>query len=195
MNVNAKNQAQAQVASIVEMVEALHVDYDRLRELRAERALLTDELEAAAECVRHHHNDELCEDGQYTEHAVYRLCRDELASWIDDNANELAELEEQAGDCESEEDARQRIEEDALSVEVRSGWFSPGGHMEAEEFRIVLCTGGPHVEIVGGIGMNGYAESVRVLYQGWFQGKQELILDPSEREAVLEYANCFWFGQ
>ena len=40
------------------------------------------------------------------------------------------------------DDARLAIEEDPLSVQVRSGWHSPGEKAESEEFEILLCTGG-----------------------------------------------------
>lgn len=243
MSDKAENQAQAQVASIVEMVAALRVDYERLMELRGaqewQRSVISgtmrpqdlipaflDELRvlAPAEYAQLIVNNVFPAHAQEDEDAKWwhdeaplllECLFEELDGcapaglyfgahpgdgsdygfWMtEDDAQELAELEEQAGDCESEEDARQRIEEDALSVEVRSGWISPGGHMEAEEYRVVLCTGGPHVELVGDIGWEGYPESVRVLFQDWFTGKQELILTSAEREAVLEYAACFYVG-
>ena len=61
----------------------------------------------------------------------------------DDEREELTDLENSAGDCESEDDALTRIQEDPLSVEVRSSWTSPGEDMTAEDFNILLCTGGP----------------------------------------------------
>ena len=48
------------------------------------------------------------------------------ASENPDDAAELAELESAAGDCENADDARERIMEDPLSVEVRSDWHAPG---------------------------------------------------------------------
>ena len=48
-----------------------------------------------------------------------------------------------------EEDAGRRIQEDPLSVLVRSGWHSPGEKMEAAEYEILLSTGGPATRIVG----------------------------------------------
>ena len=69
--------------------------------------------------------------------------RDGLAfEWSD----ELAELEEQAGEYADQDEARDAIHATPLSVEVRSGWRSVGEDAgEPEEFRIVLCTGGPRV--------------------------------------------------
>lgn len=114
---------------------------------------------------------------------------------LDDNdAQELAELEEDAGDCASEEQARERINEDALSVEVRSGWGSTDS-WQAEEFRIVLCTGGPHVELRGTLDNNGEPCGVGVFYSdGWAEGG-ELLLSSDDRETVLTYCEQFYFGE
>lgn len=113
----------------------------------------------------------------------------------ENEVQELAELEEAAGDCEDYEDARQRIEEDALCVEVRSGWVPAGSEeIEPEEYRIVLCTGGPHVEIVGDL--NSYREpaTARLFYQNWFEGKQEYHATSEDEAAMLAYAGVFYFG-
>lgn len=51
------------------------------------------------------------------------------------------------------DDLRERIEEMPLSVEVRDGWRAPGSERgEAEEFCILLSTGGPALRIYGQIG-------------------------------------------
>lgn len=104
---------------------------------------------------------------------------------------ELAELEEAAGDCESEEEARERIQEDALSVEVRSDWCNPGETMEAGEFRIVLCTGGPHVEIVGDLNQ-GEPSRPRILYRDWGESGELFDFD---HDVVTRYCSCFYFGE
>ncbi len=109
-----------------------------------------------------------------------------------DEVEELAELEEAAGDCESEDAARQRIEEDALSVEVRSSWTSVGEDLMPEEFRIVLCTGGPHVEIVGDLDESREPSRVRVIYKDWSESGELFDFD---HDAVLTYCRCFFFGE
>lgn len=90
--------------------------------------------------------------------------------------------------------AREAIEGDALSVEVRSGWTSPGEEMTADEFCILLCTGGPAVRILGEL--NKYQEPSRVWmeHQDWFTPWQEFITTGEDHRALLEYARCFWFG-
>ena len=97
----------------------------------------------------------------------------------DCESEELADLEERAGEFESEDDARDAIYETPLSVEVRSGWHAVGDDAgEPEEFRIVLRTGGPHVELTGDIG-----GTVRVVFQDW-AGSGEYYPDADERAAL-----------
>src|SRR3954466_6816438 len=78
-------------ASIVAMVNALECDYDRLAELREERAAIQP---------------------------------DPTDDWDAENGEELAELTAEAGEAESREDAEERLREDPLSLEVRSGWVT-----------------------------------------------------------------------
>lgn len=85
-------------------------------------------------------------------------------------------LEEQA-----DQDA---IYETPLSVEVRSGWRPVGEDAgEPEEFRIVLCTGGPHVELTGDIG-----GTVRVVFQDWDESG-EYHPDADERSALEQFVS------
>jgi len=107
---------------------------------------------------------------------------------------ELAALEKAAGDCENREDAEQRIHEDALSVEVRSDWRVVGGDSEPSEFRIVVCTGGPHVEIRGEL-ESGEPTRAWLQYNDWFQGMRERANDEGDSEVLLAYAGCFFFGE
>lgn len=105
----------------------------------------------------------------------------------------VADLRAAEEDCDDDkcERARTRIYEDALSVEVRDGWHSPGEDGEPEEYRILLCTGGPAVQIVGRLGVHGDPETAEIEYQDW--GTPWTPLKPSQYasgdEAVLlDYA-------
>jgi len=93
------------------------------------------------------------------------------------------------------EEAIQAILGDPLSVEVRSGWHTPGWHTEPCEFQILLCTGGPACRIIGELGENNEPYNAIVEYQDWFT-KWEPYTDttPEEAEAILEYCRCFYFG-
>lgn len=162
----AKQQAISQVQSIVGLIAAYNCDFDRLEQLR-----------------------------------------DERSDWLDDNANdsalwasahpseaeELAELEAQAGEYEDQDSVHDAIMEDPLSVEVRSAWttLDDTDNMTPAEYRIVLCTGGPHVELVGDLDTNGEPTRVRVLYSDW--GCHGELFD-FDRDAVLEYVSKFFYG-
>ena len=96
-----------------------------------------------------------------------------------EDAEALADLEGQAGEYADQDAARDAIHETPLSVEVRSGWHSVGEDAgEPEEFRIVLCTGGPHVELTGDIG-----GTVRVVFRDGGESG-EYYPDADERSAL-----------
>lgn len=192
-NDTARNQALAQLESIRALVAALECDYEQLGYLRDERTMLADELEAAAECVKYHHDGALDENGTDPEHDEFRRCRDELAAWDEENAEELAELIEAADGCADRDEAEQRIREDALSVEVRTDWYVPHNDGQGPaEFRIVLCTGGPHAEIRGEL-QDGEPTRAWLAYCDWGQTMQELCA-PGAGDVLLAYAGAFYFG-
>lgn len=162
----AKQQAISQVQSIVGLVAAYNCDFDRLEELRDERSDWMDE----------NTNDA----------AVWALAHP-------DEAEELDELEAQAGEYEDQDSVRDAIMDDPLSIETRSAWMCVGDSdgLQPAEYRIVLCTGGPHVELVGDLDTHGEPEFVRVLYRDW--GCHGELLD-FDHKAVLEYAQQFTYN-
>jgi len=100
------------------------------------------------------------------------------------------------------EDARRAIEEDALSVEIRSDWYNPGSidKPEPAEFRILLCTGGPAVQIIGDLDEHGQPENPRLQCQDWFIPWQDVPrpdgVDYETWERVLlTYCQQFYFGE
>jgi hypothetical protein len=93
----------------------------------------------------------------------------------------------------AEEDARERINEDALDVNIRSGWTVPGQKMKGEEFLILLCTGGPAVRIVGDLDQYSYPEKARIEYQDWFTPWIDYPLTEEEEGKVLIYCQQFYF--
>lgn len=212
---NAYTQAKAQAESIAEMVAALECDYDRLEELKDEReSLLWDcdgkrlsELRAA----RMNYLD--TELGNLASIEVHRIAWDQanpdeaeeiktledaeaaLDAWDEEHREEITELKTAAGDCESREDAEQRIVEDPLSVEVRSGWVTPGQGEETgtyDEFQILLCTGGPAVRIMGELS-NNQPSRAWIEYQDWgtpWTHAPSII----EQDTLLTYCRQFYFG-
>ncbi len=172
---HGRQQAKAQACSIVDMVAALNCDYDRLEELQDER----EELASAAE-------DPESEDETAAAIAA-------LTAWDNDNAEELAELQAAAGDCTDQDQAREAIQEHPLSVEVRSAWDVVGGDTSPSEFRIVLCTGGPHVEIRGELDQYQQPSRAWLQYQDW--GTPLTQYFDIEQSTLLEYCHQFYFGE
>lgn len=121
----------------------------------------------------------------------------ELADILDEHGEEWLEIG--PNDDEPDEDkARETIQEDALSVEVRSDWRSVGGDDDGPtDYRICLCTGGPAVQIIGGLGAFE-PEDARLQAQGWFipwfDVPWSLLPDDAE-ETLLAYARVFYFGE
>lgn len=252
MTDTARDQAIVQCQSIVQMVAALDVDYDRLAELRELRKTLrfvagwnmpgympdsepasfdnaenariyiADEMESEADNIESdvENPDEsdlepitaewssraTCAQLREAAERVragsgeYGLTVGAYHYWVTQDGNmlepdeneELQELENAAGECTSEDDAQQAIDEDPLSVEYRSDWSSPGEALTPSEFRIVLCAGGPHVEIRGEINHRGDPCSPRIIYKDW--GTTGELFD-FDHVAVLRYCSRFVFAQ
>ena len=167
---NAEAQAWAQYESIAAMVAALDCDYDRLEELRESAKENRAIVAAYAEKM---------DDWQANADAAAEL-------------EELAELEEQSNGMASEDEAQEAIQEHPLCIDVRSDWVTPGEDMEASEFRIVLCTGGPHVEIVGDLDHYKQPCSVRILYKDCGASGSIYGFDSS---IVERYCAQFFFGE
>ena len=119
-------------------------------------------------------------------------------------AADLAELEKAAGDCESREDAEQRIHEDPLSIEVRSGWYAPGegndgehfgNGVKPEEFCILLSTGGPATRIIGELNEHCEPTRARLQVQDWFTQWTDYTGDAVSQDDLLTYCRCFYFGE
>ncbi|MCI0560519.1 MAG: hypothetical protein MN733_18690 [Nitrososphaera sp.] len=89
------------------------------------------------------------------------------------------------------------IQEDPLDVSVRSGWYPPGDTegSKAEEYLILLCTGGPAVRIIGQLDEHGQPETAMLQYQDWFTSWTEYRLTGEQEETLLTYAQQFYFGE
>lgn len=120
------------------------------------------------------------------------LDEEELRNWPE--SGELSELEEAAGGCADEDEARERIKEDPLSVQVRSGWYTPGETPQAEEFEILLCTRGPAVRIMGELDEYNQPSRAWIQYQDWGTPWTDYFEDGAGA-ACLEYAQQFYFGE
>jgi hypothetical protein len=145
-----KETGRCAAASIVEMVAALDVDYDRLDELRAGTP-------TGAEAV------------------------------------EMDELAQAAGECSSVDEAREVIQEDCLSIEVRADWHAVGDTPDVAngQFVLLLSTGGPASRIRGELS-NGEPHRAWLEVQDW--GTPWTQYFGIEQNTLLAYARCFYFG-
>jgi hypothetical protein len=246
----SESQARAQVSSIVAMVAALNVDYERLEEL-CEQAMMPryvvgrnmpgylpdatpdefDDADDARAALAQSMRDDadnlydgidpecLSTDASHVPSLILQLreAADALGLltsegnsadygqtigathyWLTcsghmglnaDDATEYDELTEAAGECESTDDAERAIDEDPLSVECRSAWQTPGEELTPDEYRIVLCTGGPHVELQ----CESDGSRVRVIWRDWGTSG-EYFPDSDEREALETYCARFVGG-
>ena len=87
------------------------------------------------------------------------------------------------------------IMNDPLEISVRSLWMPLGMPMEVDEVRILLCTGGPAVQIVGDLDEHGgiYGQP-RLEYQDWFTPWTNCPLTDDQRKDLLDYCAMFNFA-
>lgn len=198
---NAKDQAKAQYESICEMVAALDADYEQLNELRDGIKALDDEYDAIAndkhEWIEANPGRFLGANDARNDWALAFPDENERLAEIEEERaalfKELDEIEAEIGSCESREDAEQRIQEDALEVQVRSGWHEPGdSEAEPEEFYILLCTGGPAVRIRGELN-RGEPTRAWIEYQDWFEPWKQYF--DADQATLLAYCEQFYFGE
>ena len=92
-------------------------------------------------------------------------------------------------------DAEETIQEDPLEVSIRSDWHTPGEEADTDtEYKILLCTGGPAVRIIGQLGKWNEPETAEIQYQDWFTPWVTLPTDSDEEAAMLTYARQFYYG-
>lgn len=176
---HSEQQAIAQLESIIEMVRALD------KETAAEDWAKSKSREA----IIQEFNDGGMEfDNEATDDDL----REEMVDCVVRGHHDPSDFEF------DEDSAHERIQEDALSVQVRSGWFTPGHEGErlrAEEFEILLCTGGPACRIIGELDDCGQPDSCRLQHQDWGTPWTEYFLNSEQRDYVLTYCRVFYFGE
>ncbi len=110
-----------------------------------------------------------------------------------------------SGSCTSEQReeyhdadaASTMLDENPLSIEVRSAWHefgnaSPFPNQEGAEFRILLCTGGPAVRIMGELDERGGPDRAWIEYQDW--GTPWTQYFGADQEVLLSYAQHFLYA-
>jgi hypothetical protein len=117
--------------------------------------------------------------------------------WLEEITTLVVKLHDDGLTDEQREQVRDEIQEGPLSVMVRDGWRSPGGIVDsdnsAEEYEILLSTGGPALRIFGKLDRGEPDEWPRLQWQDWGIPWTDYPLG-EEREAVQSYAQQFYFG-
>jgi hypothetical protein len=110
-----------------------------------------------------------------------------------DDCEELAELTKAAGEFSSQGEALERMQEHPLSVEVRTGWYTPGSEDNGpEEFCILLGTGAPAVRIRGELDQHCYPSRAWIETQDWFKPWTEYRGDAISQADLLTYCQQLW---
>ena len=192
---HARQNASGWASTIVELVAAMDCDYDRLSELRDEREAAKDSAYESPD-VDGAFGYTGCDQDCYATLAEAEAAA--LAEWDSDNGEEFAQLTADAtidGEvCEDGEAARERIQESPLSVQVRSGWANPGEEMQAEEFEILLSTGGPALRIMGELDEHKQPSRAYLQYQDWGTPWTDFFGE-IESSTLLTFCQQFYFGE
>ena len=98
------------------------------------------------------------------------------------------------GTCERG-DIEYELQQRPLSVEVRSCWRSMNQPWEAGEYRILLSTGGPAMQVTGKLDMYDQPADAVVEVQDWFKPWTEITTTtPDQDAALLWFASLFYYG-
>ena len=101
-------------------------------------------------------------------------------------------------DCPHDADeAREAIRDGAFSVEVCTDWHGVGAAEAAKptHYKILLCWGGPAVQIMGTLDEHNQPDSARLQYQDGFPTWIDSLLTEEEEQALMKYAQQFSFDQ
>lgn len=127
--------------------------------------------------------------------------RAQLDSIIDmvkasEEAREADEFAIYEGEEVTTDDMAERMQSNALDVQVRSDWHTPGTDEHgANEYSILLCTGGPAVRIIGELDEYGQPETTNLEYQDWFTPWERYQTTLEENDIMRTYALQFYFGE
>lgn len=120
-------------------------------------------------------------------------------AWLQ-SIKEMVAVLHRAGnhDEKAREGAEEAIHNAPLSVDVRNtGWRAAGKGCDrecADEYQILLSTGGPALRIFGSL-ERGYPNDAYLQWQDWGTEWTNLDMPEREKEAVREFARCFYFGE
>lgn len=120
-------------------------------------------------------------------------CRSQLES-IKELYRNYQEAESK-DDYEAQDKLREQAQEEALSVEFRSGWTHDLNDMKPEQFKILLSTGGPACQIIGKLDHYNQPTDIEIQYQDWGTPWTTLYSRGETYDVLEWFCNCFYFGE
>jgi len=128
---------------------------------------------------------------------AWQFCQDDSMEGRDISPEAKKTLREHGYDGTNKSEILEAIEEEAresiLSLEVRSGWHSPGQCDGPEEFCLLLSTGGPALRLIGDLTQHGIPHRCRLEHQNWFTPWTEYHGGTSE--SLEWFAGLFYYGE
>jgi len=95
-----------------------------------------------------------------------------------------------------EDEAREQIRDDAIEVSVRvETWTPPGQPLVPDVYRVLFTTGGPAGQVKGDLGPYNQPENAKIQYQDQSTPWTTLYTTQEQRDALLEYARQFPYGE
>ena len=96
---------------------------------------------------------------------------------------------------EEVEEVQEEARELALSVQVQSGWQTPGQTLSPEEGCILLTTGGPALRLLVELDVDAAPCSCELQWADWGTPWQHFHLTEAEDQAMDWFAELFWYGE
>lgn len=98
------------------------------------------------------------------------------------------------GDSKESEEMIDSVREEALDVCVSAPDWRPVSTPAVDTtYRILLCTGGPAVQVTGDLDENMEPVSARLESQDW--GTPWVEYRKADEAILIEFARCFYFGE
>jgi hypothetical protein len=114
-------------------------------------------------------------------------------AWLENIQEMVGRLGSEDG--EVSDAAREEITESVLCVEARTDWGVPGAERQEAEYRILLSTGGPALQITGDLsdGEPDYTPSLQ--WQDWGTPWTDYRMTADEESDLSAFVHCFYFGE
>jgi len=128
---------------------------------------------------------------------AWQFCQDDAMEGREISPEAKRVLREHDYDGTNKNEVSDAIEDEMrdsiLSLEVRSGWYSPGSSDGPEQFMLLLSMGGPALRLIGDLDTYCQPRCCWLEHQNWFTPWIESRAGDSE--ALLWFAGLFWYGE